>query len=57
MYLMMDHINSYKRKKLNGRCPYDVFSFLHGAEAIQTLRAEKISADMAMLSPRLISNK
>ena len=31
---MMNHINSYKRKKLNDRSPYDTFSFLHGEEIL-----------------------
>lgn len=26
---MMSHINSYKRKKLNNRSPYDAFSFYY----------------------------
>lgn len=30
IFLMMDHIHSYKRKKLNNRSPYDVFSFYYG---------------------------
>lgn len=30
--LMMNHINSYKRKKLNNRSPYETFSFYHGEE-------------------------
>ena len=28
--LMMNHINSYKRKKLNNRSPYETFSFYYG---------------------------
>lgn len=55
--LMMDHVNSYKRRKLNGRCPYDVFSLLYGAEVLHALDAAQIAADMVTLSPRLISNK
>ena len=34
---MMSHINSYKRKKLNGRSPYNMFSFLHGDESAAIL--------------------
>ena len=30
VFKMMNHINSYKRKKLNNRSPYETFSFLHG---------------------------
>lgn len=35
--LMMDHINSYKRKKLNNRSPYDAFSLYHGEELLHQL--------------------
>ncbi|MEY8351734.1 hypothetical protein AALB39_00095 [Lachnospiraceae bacterium 54-53] len=31
------HINSYKRKKLNNRSPYEPFSFYHGEEVLQKL--------------------
>lgn len=32
IFKMMNHINSYKRKKLNNRSPYDAFSFYHGED-------------------------
>ncbi|OOM72686.1 integrase core domain protein [Clostridium puniceum] len=32
--LTMNHINSYKRKKLNNRSPYETFSFYHGEEIL-----------------------
>ena len=35
--LMMDHINSYKRKKLNDQSPHQLFSFLYGADVLETL--------------------
>jgi hypothetical protein len=35
--LMMNHINSYKRKKLNNRSPYETFSFCHGEEVLKNL--------------------
>ena len=28
--LMMDHINLYRRKKLNGKSPYEAFCFYYG---------------------------
>lgn len=34
VFKMMNHINSYKRKKLNNRSPYETFSFLHGEEVL-----------------------
>ena len=30
--LMMNHINSYRRKKLNGKSPYEAFSFYYGED-------------------------
>lgn len=35
--LMMNHINSYKRKKLNNRSLYETFSFYHGEEVLHKL--------------------
>lgn len=32
--LMMNHINSYKRKKLNNRTPYEAFSFYYVEEVL-----------------------
>lgn len=34
---MMDHINSYKRKKLNNRSPYESFEFYHGEAVLAKL--------------------
>ena len=39
VFKMMNHINSYKRKKLNNRSPYETFSFLHGEEVLEIGRA------------------
>jgi IS30 family transposase len=51
---MMDHINSYKRKKLNDRCPYDAFSFLYGEELLQLLGCSQVPAENIILKPRLL---
>jgi IS30 family transposase len=51
---MMDHINSYKRKKLNDRSPYDAFSFLYGEELLQLLGCSRIPAENIILKPRLL---
>ena len=40
--LMMDHINSYGRKTLSDKCPYDMFSFLYGKEVLDLLGCNKI---------------
>ena len=52
--LMMDHINSYKRKKLNDRSPYETFSFYHGEEVLRLLGCTKVPADDILLKPELL---
>ena len=52
--LMMDHINSYKRKKLNDRSPYETFSFYHGEEVLEKLGCSKVPADGILLKPELL---
>jgi len=51
---MMNHINSYKRKKLNNRSPYETFSFYHGEEVLQKLGCSPITADEIHLKPGLL---
>ena len=51
---MMDHINSYKRKKLNDRTPYDSFSFLYGEEVLKKLGCSKVAAENIILKPKLL---
>lgn len=52
--LMMNHINSYGRKKLNNRSPYTVFSFLHGTVILKKLSSEFISPNDVTLIPKLL---
>ena len=52
--LMMDHINSYKRKKLNNRSPYETFSFYHGEDVLRLLGCSKVAADDITLRPELL---
>lgn len=52
--LMMDHINSYKRKKLNNRSPYETFSFYHGEEVLHKLGCIPVAASDIMLKPALL---
>lgn len=51
---MMNHINSYKRKKLNDRTPYDSFSFLYGEEVLKKLGCSKVTAENIILKPKLL---
>jgi transposase, IS30 family len=52
--LMMNHINSYGRKKLNDRSPHAVFSFLHGTDTLQKLDVECIPNNAVILHPKLL---
>lgn len=52
--LMMNHINSYKRKKLNNRSPYETFSFYHGEEVLHKLGCTLVPAGDIMLKPALL---
>ncbi|MFT8314838.1 MAG: IS30 family transposase [Clostridium sp.] len=52
--MMMNHINSYKRKKLNNRSPYETFSFYHGEEVLTKLRCAPVAASDIMLKPVLL---
>lgn len=52
--LMMDHINSYKRKKLNNRSPYETFSFYHGEEVLKKLGCTLVAASDIMIKPALL---
>ena len=52
--LMMSHINSYKRKKLNNVSPYTVFSKLYGEDTINKLGIQEIEPDDVNLSKHLL---
>lgn len=52
---MMDHINSYKRKKLNDRSPYETFSFHYGEEVLKLLGCTPVAAEDILLKPSLLA--
>lgn len=52
--LMMNHINSYGRRKLNDQSPYSVFSFPHGTDALKKLDVDFILPDDIILNPTLL---
>ena len=54
IFLMMNHINSYKRKKLNDRSPYETFSFYHGEDVLEKLACRQVAAKDIMLKPGLL---
>lgn len=52
--LIMSHINSYKRKKLNNESPHSIFSKLYGENTIIKLGIQEIEPNKVNLSPRLL---
>jgi len=52
--LMINHINSYPRKKLNDRTPYEIFTYLYGVETANALGCKKIEANEVILTPMLL---
>lgn len=52
--LIMSHINSYKRKKLNNESPYSVFSHFYGKDTIDKLGILEIDSDKVNLSNKLL---
>jgi IS30 family transposase len=53
--LMLNHVNSYRRKKLNNKSPYEMFAFLHGEETLIKLGAESIPSQKIVLKPELLN--
>ena len=53
--LMMSHINSYSRKKLNDRSAYQMFSFFYGKDTLDTLNIRSIDANEITLKPELLA--
>ena len=52
--LIMSHINSYKRKKLNNESPYSVFSHFYGKDTIDKLGIKEIDSNKVNLSKKLL---
>lgn len=52
--LMMSHINSYARKALGNKSPYEVFAFQYGEELLKVFNLELIPADEIVLTPALL---
>lgn len=52
--IIMSHINSYTRKKLNDQSPYDVFSQRYGYNLIKSLGIERIEPNDIILKPNLV---
>ena len=52
--LMMSHINSYTRKKLNNRSAHQLFSFFYGEDTASKLNMEAVPANEIILKPELL---
>jgi len=52
--LMMSHINSYSREKLNDKSPLEMFNFLYGDGLAEKLGQSKIPPNEIMLKPALL---
>jgi len=52
--LMMSHINSYSREKLNDKTPFDLFGFLYGYSVLDKLGYRKIPPNEIILKPSLL---
>lgn len=52
--LMLSHINSYKRGKLNSRSAYQLFSFIYRDDILPKLNIHEIEPNDIVLSPKLL---
>jgi len=52
--LMMSHINSYSREKLNDKSPFDMFGFIYGYDTLEKLGIRKIPSNEILLKPSLL---
>ena len=52
--LIFSHVNSVKRKCLNGKTPYELFSFTYGKLIADILGIELIQANQVIQSPLLL---
>jgi Transposase and inactivated derivatives, IS30 family len=53
--LMMNHINSYSRERLNNKTPHDSFSFFYGQKTVDALGALLVPPNEIVLRPGLLS--
>ena len=52
--LMMNHINSYTRKNLGDKSPYEIFSLMYGEDVLKALGTEYIPPNEVTLRPTLL---
>lgn len=52
--LMMDHINSYKRKELHGKSPHELAKLMYPEDFVNLLGLEEIAPNDIILTPKLL---
>lgn len=52
--LIFSHVNSVRRKSLNGKTPFEVFSFTFGDDVAKVFGINPIPANQVMQSPKLL---
>lgn len=51
---MMNHINSYTRKNLGDKTPYEVFSSFYGEDILKKMGADLVAPDKVTMHPSLL---
>jgi len=51
---MLSHINSFPRKSLGGKTPYEAFEFFYSKEPLEKFNIQKIKEDAVTLQPYLL---
>ena len=54
--LIFSHVNSVKRKSLNGKSPFEVFAFTYGEDVAALLGVKEIPAEHVLQSPKLLQD-
>jgi IS30 family transposase len=54
--LIFSHVNSVKRKSLNGKTPHEMFAFAYGENVAGSLGAKAVPPGQVVQSPRLLKN-
>lgn len=55
--LIFSHVNSVKRKVLNGKSPFEIFEFTFGVEVLDALDIKQIPNSEVIQSPKLLTTK
>lgn len=51
---VMNHINSYRRSKLNNKTPFEAFEFYYGTEMFEKLGYSPIPSNCVVMTPKLL---